>query len=76
MPLPNEHACRLRDPGDFEEGSFRSVLRGGVRIILGRLKGETTMTAQTMRFPKGSFTAEEARARCKDHGGTFEAASE
>lgn len=75
MPLPNFHACRLRDPGDFQEGSFRTMDRGGVRMILGRLKGEQAMTAQSMRFPTGSYSAEEARAQCEKHGGTFEAAS-
>ena len=27
MPYENEHACRLRDPGDFKDGSFRRTTR-------------------------------------------------
>lgn len=76
MPYPNFHACRLRDPGDFQEGSFRTMDRGGVRMILGRLKGEQAMTAQSMRFPTGSFSVEEARSRCAAHDGTFEPAAD
>lgn len=79
-PLPNEHACRLKDPGGFEDGSFRSVSRtsGGkkYRIIMGKLKGQTTMTEQAYRYAKTVWTASEAKSHCKDHKGSFEAAKE
>lgn len=78
-PYPNEHACRLRDPGDFKEGSFRRTSREhegkSYDVILGRLEGETTMTEQAYRYPKGTWDADEARSHCQDHDGTFEAAS-
>jgi len=79
-PYPNEHACRLRRPGDFKEGSFRRTSRtsGGKKygIIMGRLKGETTMTEQSYRYPKGTWNASSARAHCKKHDGQrFEPAS-
>jgi len=78
-PYPNEHACRLRDPNDFKEGSFRRTSREheGKRydVIMGRLKGETTMTEQAYRYPKDTWTAAEARSHCRDHDGSFEAAS-
>lgn len=77
-PYPEEHACRLRDPGDFEEGSFRSTTRESdgkpYRIIMGRLQGETTMTEQAYRYNKSDWSAEEARAHCSAHEGRFEAA--
>ena len=79
-PYPNEHSCRLRDPGDFQKGSFRSYERDHngkkYRVIAGRLKGKTTMTEQAFRYPKDTWTASDAKAHCKDHNGiAFEPAS-
>ena len=78
-PFPNEHACRLRDPGDFQDGSFRRTEREHdgktYAVIMGRLKGEETMTEQAFRYPKGTWTAEAARGHCGSHDGSFEAAS-
>jgi len=78
-PYPNEHACRLRDPGDFQDGSFRRTSRDhegkSYDVIMGRLKGETTMTEQAYRYPKDTWDAPEARSHCSDHDGTFEAAA-
>ncbi len=77
-PYPNEHACRLRDPDDFQDGSFRRMSRisGGKKyfIIMGRLEGEDTLTEQAYRYNKEVWEASEAKAHCKDHDGTFEAA--
>lgn len=77
-PFPNEHACRLRDPDDFQDDSFRRVSREheGKRydIILGRLQGQTKMTEQAYRYPKEVWEAAEARTHCRDHDGSFEAA--
>jgi hypothetical protein len=80
MPYPNFHACRLKQPGAFEPGSFRNITQksGGrsVQIIIGRLKGKTTTTAQTVRYPLAQWTEGEARKRCKEAGGImFEPAS-
>jgi len=75
VPYPNEHACRLRDPDQFQKGSFRRIVKGGVSIIIGKLKGKTTTTAQAFRYPKSKWTVERARAHCKRHGGKFEAAA-
>ena len=80
-PYPNEHACRLRDPGDFQEGSFRRAPREHEGkeyfVIMGRLKGETTMTEQAYRYPKDTWSVSQARAHCKSHDGQqFEPASE
>ena len=78
MPHPNEHACRLKSPDDFQPDSFRRTTREHkgkeYSIIMGRLKGETTMTEQTYRYDKTKWTESEASAHCKDHKGTFEPA--
>jgi hypothetical protein len=74
-PYPNEHSCRLRSPGDFKENSFRRIKQGRISIIIGRLKGKTTTTAQAIRYSKARWSAEAARSDCRSKGGTFEAAS-
>lgn len=79
-PYPNEHACRLRSPDDFQDGSFRRTERKHdgktYYVIMGRLEGESTMTEQAYRYPKDGWEVGEARSHCKDHDGSFEAASE
>lgn len=78
MPYPNEHSCRLKDPGGFKPESFRRVSRDheGKKydIVMGRLKGETTMTEQAYRYAKDKWGEGEARTHCKEHDGTFEPA--
>jgi len=80
MPYPNEHSCRHRDPDDFQAASFRRIGREHegkpYAVIMGRLKGESTMTEQAFRYPIGSWTEAAARAHCKEHDGIlFEAAT-
>ncbi len=80
-PFPNEHACRLRNPGDFQAESFRRTSRNHngkqYSVIMGKLKGESTMTQQAFRYPKDTWTAAEARSHCSSHDGIgFEAASD
>ena len=74
-PYPNEHSCRLRDPSEFQQDSFRRIKQGKLHIIIGRLKGESTTTAQAYRYPTEDWTESEARSHCKDAGGSFEAAA-
>ena len=71
MPYQNEHSCRLRDPGDFQAGSFRRIKRGRsgqkkpdgrpLAIIIGKLKGKTTTTTQAYRYPTADWTEAAAR---------------
>ena len=79
-PYPNEHACRLRDPGDFDKDTFKRYTRDHegkeYDIIAGKLKGKTKMTEQAYRYKKKTWKASEAKKHCKSHDGTFEAASE
>ncbi len=78
-PMPNEHACRLKDPGAFEPDSFRRMERDHegktYSVIMGKLKGESTMTEQAYRYPKDTWGAAQARTHCTSHDGSFEAAS-
>jgi len=68
-PYPDEHAARVRDPGDFQKDSFRSkeLPKSDVRMIIGKLKGETTTTVQSYRFPKDKFTVAQAKKWLKDN---------
>ena len=80
MPYPNFHACRIRDPGDFVQDSFRTISREhegkSYSIIVGKLKEGGSMVEQTYRYPKESWTESEARSHCKSHDGKlFEPAS-
>lgn len=78
-PFPNFHACRLRNPADFQDGSFRTSERNHegkkYSVIQGRLTGEDTLTDQAFRYAKDSWSASQAGSHCKSHDGSFEAAS-
>lgn len=74
VPYPNEHSCRLRDPGDFQPDSFRRISSGRRQIIVGRLKGQTSTTAQAYRYPTSEYSEAEARKDCEAAKGSFEAA--
>lgn len=68
MPYPGEHAARIVEPDKFEKDSFRRKnIADGIDIIIGKLKGETSMTTQAYRFKSDKFTAEEAKKWLKDH---------
>jgi HK97 family phage prohead protease len=75
-PYPNEHACRLQDPGKFDK--FRRGIRDHegkeYSIIFGHVKGGEEWEEQAYRYDKDKWTAAEARAHCAAHKGTFEAA--
>jgi len=83
MPYPNEHAARLRDPGDFAPGTFRRRMGSGnatvfgakvpnsIAVIYGKLKDATApadpVIPQALRFPTRSWTEAEARAWLKEN---------
>lgn len=68
MPYAHEHAARIIEPSKFEQDSFRRKnIAEGIDIILGKLKGEDTMTVQAYRFNADKFTPEEAKKWLKDH---------
>lgn len=74
-PYPNEHSCRLKEPGQFEANSFRRIRQGKVSLILAKKKGQTTMTVQAIRYPTASWSEAEARSNCAGRKGSFEPAS-
>jgi HK97 family phage prohead protease len=75
-PYPNEHACRLQDPGKFDK--FRRGTRDHegkeYSIIFGHVKGGEEWEEQAYRYDKDAWTSAEAKAHCTAHKGTFEAA--
>ncbi len=75
-PYPNEHACRLKDPGQFDTCRRGTRQSGGkTYAIIFCKKTGGKMQEQAYRYPKGSWSASEARAHCREHGGSFEAAA-
>jgi len=75
MPYPNEHACRLHDPGKYAEIRRENNFQGaGYDVLWGIIsKGKSEM--QAIRYPTERWTAARARAHCSEKGGSFEAAS-
>lgn len=71
-PLPGEHACRLRDPGEFDR--FRRDNDADPNVIVG-FRPDGSSTAQAFRYPTSRWSADRARRHCADHDGRFEQAS-
>ncbi|MCK4521413.1 MAG: DUF2213 domain-containing protein [Nanoarchaeota archaeon] len=67
MPFPNFHAARVKSPDAFQNIVVLKTLPDGVMIYGGKLKGETSSTAQAYRFPKSKFSAEQAKSWLKSH---------
>ena len=78
MPFANEHACRLHDPAGYTR--FRR--QNGIGILEGKrldaiigFKKEGGSEVQSFRYPLSEdWTVSQARAHCREHEGTFEAA--
>ena len=86
MPYPNEHACRVREPGEFvrffrkhvkdenDVGDYKATGKP-YDLIMG-YRTDDSSDVQSHRYPTSDWTAEEARAHCKAHKGiSFEPAS-
>jgi hypothetical protein len=77
-PYPNEHAARIKEPGQFD--SFRrknNEFGDGIHVIYG-IKDEES-EVQSIRFNKNKFTVVEAKKWLKDNNWkyiSFEPASE
>lgn len=74
-PYPNEHACRLKDPGQYERFRRQKRKHNGKEYsaIIGFKKGGGSED-QAYRYPKATWEADEARGHCKGKKGHFEAA--
>lgn len=74
-PYPNEHACRLHDPDQYTRFVRMKRKHDGKEYfaIIGFKKGGGSED-QAYRYPKDTWSADEAGKHCKEHGGSFEAA--
>lgn len=80
-PYPNEHAARLRSPGDFNPDTFRRTRDGTIYgskkvpntigVIWGKLKGsdapDDPPIPQALRFPTKDWTAAAAKKWLSDN---------
>ena len=67
-PYPNEHAARLRAPGQYDEFRRKNNEGGeGVDFIFGIKTGEEGAELQAIRFRLSEFTAAEARQWLRDN---------
>jgi hypothetical protein len=56
------------NPDSFQADTMRSKdIAPGIRIIIGKKPGSSSMETQAYRFDSGKFTADEAKAWLKDH---------
>lgn len=67
----NTIRIRVRDPGDFQQDSFRTITIGaeddGIQAVVGRLTGEETTTTQAFIFDKEKWTVGRAQAWVDEH---------
>lgn len=67
----DNHHYRIRDPKDFDENTFKTVTikkdKPVIKSVMGKLKGEDSMTMQNLMFPKDEWTLDEAKKWVKDH---------
>ncbi len=67
----NTIRIRVRDPGDFEEDSFRTINIGqadqGIKATVGKLKGESAMTVQSYVFDREKWDVDKAQAWVDEH---------
>jgi len=77
MPFPNEHSCRLKQPGQYTRFARKNCEQKHdgkcIDVIYGIKQGKSEI--QALRYPKGSWTESAARNHCSGRGGSFEAAS-
>lgn len=77
MPYPNEHACRLKDPNQFERLRRSTCAEQSndrcIDVIYGITNGATER--QALRFRKDTWDEDDAREYCQNAGGSFEPAA-
>lgn len=74
-PYPNEHACRLKDPGKYDTCRRKKRSHNGKQYsVIYCKKTGGKMEEQSYRYNKKIWSVSEARSHCKSHNGTFEAA--
>ena len=70
-PYPNFHACRMREPDEFNEFRTGDSTIGDkpVKVLYGREMETGDWAIASYRFPADDWTETEARAFCTDHDG-------
>ena len=64
--------ARQIEPSEFEEGTFKTIrLASGIKAIVGRKKGETSTTVQSVLFDKKRYNKEQATAWLQKHNSKF-----
>lgn len=61
---------QIREPGKFDDDTFRTITLSaeqGIKAIVGRLSGESTMTVLTYLFDKEKWDTDRATAWVKEH---------
>lgn len=79
MPAPY-HACIIRPIGDFQQNSIVTQQRDHqgkpYNVLLGRLKGQKTLSEHSYHYEPKDWTESAARSHCRSHKGqSFEPAA-
>lgn len=78
-PFPNEHSCRINQPGKYTKFSRKSCDQKSdgkcIDVIYGRKK-DGKSEIQALRYKKDVWKRAAARSHCKGRNGSFEAAEE
>lgn len=78
MPYPNEHSCRLEDPGKYEKFNRENCGQKHegkcIDVIYGIKSGKSEL--QALRYKKDIWDEDDARAHCKSRKGKFEPAGD
>lgn len=75
----NEIRYRVKDPGQFQSNSFRTItLQQSPKInaIIGKLDGETTTTIQSLRFAADDWSMADAKKWVTDHADKIKSSDE
>lgn len=76
-PYPNEHACRLKDPDQFDkfrrENADREIDGKPLDVIYAKTV-DGDWEEQAYRYSIDNWKEEQAKSHCSEHNGTFEAA--
>jgi phage head maturation protease len=75
-PYPEEHSCRLKDPGGYDRFARKNCEQKHedkcIDVIYGIKSGKSEV--QALRYKKDIWTPAAARSHCSSREGTFEAA--
>jgi len=78
MPYENEHSCRLKPP-NYKKYARKNCYKKHdgkcIDFVFGVI-GPDESELQSMRYPIDVWSESDAKAHCKEHEGTFEAAKE